>query len=242
MKSNFKYTYSGIRGVLKHEGVISLISRGFGYLLHRFFIFKNYYVVVVRFKDIDKEVEADYLPKVDDHCWRIISTNQEVDELKADGFELGAYELNLRISMDKDAVASCHFVGKELAHYTFLTDNPRGKDTVDLLPFSVDFENGQMVFGKSLTVPKYRNLRLRNYNGYINRKYCWARGIASGTYSVEVNNYRAMVSAAKPPDKLIISRCRFIKILWFKYFKETKMDPITIKEFLEQRPEYIKKK
>jgi len=242
MKSKTKYTFSGIRGVLKHEGVISLISRGFRYLLHRFFIFEDYYIVVSDQWNVDKEVEADYLPKVDDHCWRIISTNQEVDELKADGFELGAYELNLRISMDKDAVASCHFVGKELAHYTFWADNPRGKDAVDPRPFNVDFENGQTVVGRSLTVPKYRNLRLRNYNGYMNRKYWGARGIVGSTYSIEVNNYPALVSAAKPPDKMIVSRYRFIKILCFKYLKETKMDPITIKELLKQKPEHIKNK
>jgi len=232
MKNKLKYFRSGVRGVLKHEGVMSLISRGYRYLLHRFFILEHYYVVVESYGDIDKEVEADYLPKVDNHCWRIISTNQEVDELIADGFDLGAYELNLRISVEKEAVGFCHFVGKELAHYTFLADNPRGKDAVDLLPFHVDFKNGQSVCGNSLTVPKYRSLHFRIYNGYIIRKYSWSKGIVGSTYSIEVNNYPALVSHAKSLNKLIVSRCRFIKILWFKHLKEIEMKPIPPKEII----------
>ena len=235
MKKNLKYIYPGIKGVLKHEGVIGLISRGYKYLLHRFFFYEDYYVVVSNYyKDIDKEVEADYLPKVDNHCCRIISTNGEVDELIADGFDLGVYELNLRISMDKGAVGFCHFVCKELAHYTFLTDNPRGKEAVDPRPFSVDYKNGQMVVGRSLTVPKYRRLHLRNYNGYVMRKYRWERGIKSTIYTLQVNNYPALVRAAKPPDKLIVSRCRLIKILWFKYLKEIEMEPTPLKQIVAQ--------
>lgn len=237
-----KYLSSGTKGILKHEGVISLISRGFRYLLHRFFVFEDYYVIVVKFKDTDKEVEADYLPEVDNHCYRIITNNQEVDKLIADGFELGAYELNLRMSVEKGAIAFCHFVGKEFAHFTFYADNPRGKEVIDLLPFKVDFENGQMISGKSLTVPKYRNLRLRNYNGYVMRKYLWSKGFTGSVFSIAVNNYRAMVSAAKPPEKRIVSRCRFIKILWFKYFKEKRMEPISIKEFIDKIPERYKKR
>lgn len=232
-----KYICSGIRGVLKHEGLKSLSSRVYTYLLHRFFIFEHYYVVVVKFKDIEKEVESDYLPKLDEHCWRIISTNHEIDELVTDGFSLGAYELNLRMSMDRDAVAFCHFASNELAHYTFYADNPRGKNIIDLLPYNVDFENGYVISGMSLTVPKYRNLHLRVYNGYIMRKYFWSRGIVGSTYSVSVNNYPALLSHAKPPDKLIVSEYRFIKILCFKYLKKIEIEPTPLKQIVARMSE-----
>ena len=242
MKNSLKTTYSGIKGVLKHEGVKSLVSRGFGFLLHCLFMFENYYVVVVDYKDVGKEVESDYLPRIDDHCWRIISTNQEADELIADGFELGAYELNLRLSLDKGAVAVCNFVGKELAHYSCLADNPRGKEAVDPRPFNVDFENGQIVIGRALTVPKFRRLYLRKYNGYVLRKYCWGRGVTGSKYSLQVNNYPALANAAQPPDKLIVSRCQFTKILWFKYLKEMEMEPTPLKQIVEQMSENSKKR
>jgi len=227
---------------VRYEGVKSLITRGLSFLLHRFFIFEDYYVIVSKWKDVDKEVEADYLPEIDNHCYRIITNNQEVDELIADGFEMGAYELNLRISVNKGAIAFCHFVGKEFAHFTFYADNPRGKEFIDLLPYKVDFENGQEISGKSLTIPKYRNLRLRYYNGYVMRKYLWSQGFTGAAYSTRVDNYPALMSYAKPPEKLVTSRCKYIKILWFKYFKEKNMGPITLKELVETIPERYKKK
>ena len=55
-----KYIYSGIKSFLKHEGVKSLISRGYRYLLRRFLVFEDYYVIVSEYEDIDKEVEADF--------------------------------------------------------------------------------------------------------------------------------------------------------------------------------------
>ena len=237
-----KYIYSGIRGVLKYEGIKVLLSRGSEFLSHQFLIFKDYYVVVTIFKDVDKEIESDYLPKIDEHCYRIISTNQEVDKLISDGLDLGAYELNLRIFMDKGAKSFCHFVGKVLAHFTFLADNPRGKEAVDSLLCNVDFEKGYIIAGRSLTVPKYRRLHIRNYNGYITRKHYWDMGKVGCAFTVQTNNYPALSSVTKQPNQMVVSRCRYIKILWFKYFKEVKMDPITMKEMLEQKPEYIKKK
>jgi len=227
---------------VRYEGIWSLITRGLPYLLHRFFISDDYYVITVKFKDIDKEVEADYLPKIENHSYRIITNNEEVDQMIADGYDMGAYELNLRVSVDGGAIAFCHFVGKEFAHFTFFADNPRGKVIIDLLPFHVDFEHGQMISGKSLTVPKYRNLRLRNYNGYVMRQYLWSKGFTGAVYSVRVNNYPALISHAKPPEKWVISRCRYIKILWYKYFKERSMGPITINELVDRIPEKYKKK
>jgi len=234
MKNKLKYFYSGVRGVLKHEGIMSLIKKGLMFLSHRFFVFEDYYIVVSNNMDIDKEVEADYLPKVEDHCWWMLTTNQEADELVADGFELGAYELNLRTLLDKDAIAFCNFAGKELAHFSVLADNPRGKKAVEPLPFSVDFEHGQIVVGRALTVPKFRRLHFRKYNGYLMRKYRWARGKVSTKYPIQVNNYPALAIAAQPPERQIVSKCRFIKILWFKYFKETEMNPTPPKEIIDR--------
>jgi hypothetical protein len=231
---NVKYIYSGIRGILKHEGVKSLILRGFVFLLNRSIMFEDYYVVVVDYKDVDKENEADFLPRTDNYFGKAISTNQEADELVANGFELGAYELNLRTSLDKGAVAICVFVGKEFAHISCLADNPRGKVTVDPRPFNVDFQNGEIVIGKALTVRKFRNFHLRTYGAYILRKYCREKGIKGARFSLRVNNYPAMAIGTQPTNRIVISKCRFIKILWFKHLKEKEMKPTTLKQIYEQ--------
>lgn len=229
-----KYICSGIKGVLKHEGVKSLISRGFTFLVNRCFTCEDYYIVTMDYSNADKEKEADYLPKAKNYCWKIISTNREADELIDKGFTLGAYELNLRASLDKNAVAICTFVDNELAHISCLADNPQGKKTVDPRPFDVDFKNKEAVVGLALTVPKFRRLRLRIYSGYILRRYCWEKGIRGGRFSIRANNYPTLAIAAQPPYKEAVSLCRLIRIFWFEYLKEKKMEPTPMKQIYEQ--------
>ena len=220
---------------MKHEGVISLITRGYRFLLHRILVFDNYYIVCANIENAGNEREADFLPKTDDFCWKIISTNQEADELAANGFNFAAYELNLRASLDRDALVFCIFISKELAHIACLADNLRGKDTIDPIPFNVDFKNGEIVTGRALTVPKFRRLRLRNYSAYLLRRYCLERDITRINGTMLTNNYAALGAAALHKYMTIMSKCRFIKILWFKHFKEKKIEPTTPQQIMTQK-------
>lgn len=229
-----KNIYSGIRNVIRHEGFLSLISRGFAYLKNRIFVFEDYYIVNASYKDADKENEADYRPKTSNCCWKAISTNRDADELLEQGFTFGAYEINLRASLDKGATALCIFVDKELGHLSCFTDNPRSKHIVDPLPFEVDFKNGYIAVGKALTIPKFRRLHLRIYNGHVLRKMCWGKGIKGARYTLRANNYPALAIAAQPPYKEAVSRCRYIKILFFKFFKENKMGPTPFTQIYKQ--------
>jgi hypothetical protein len=164
--------------------------------------------VNVSYVDADKENEDDYRPKTNSFCWKTISTNREADELLEKGFTFGAYDINLRASLDKSVTALCIFIDKELGHISCFTNNPRCKDVVDSRPFNVDFQNGYIVVGKALTIPKFRRLHLRTYNGHILRKTCWAKGIKGAQYTLGANNYPALAIAAQPPFKEAVSRCR----------------------------------
>ena len=180
-------------------------------------------------------VPVDYLPRVDNYYACIISTNQEADELLAKGYNFGAYELNLRSSLDKGAQACCIFIDKEFAHMMCNTANKRGKDAIEPRPFHVDYDNSSIVYGKAFTLPKFRRLRLRKYSGYLMRKDATEKGYKWSYATTEVNNYQSYMNATHNPYSRILSRCRYAKILWFKYFKETKIGPMSAKEFLEQR-------
>jgi hypothetical protein len=234
MTGHFRDTYSGIKGVLKHEGVKSLISRGLVFLLHRTFWTEAYFVISTDLEKYAEENREDFLPKKDNYFSRIISTNQEADELVARGYELGAYELNFRASLDRDITVFCIFIEKELAHIVCLADNPRGKEFIDPIPFEIDFQNGEAVTGRALTMPKFRRLHLRTYSGYLLRRYCLDNGIRRIKGTLRVDNYPAMVSMAQRKYHFAVARCRYIKILWFKYLKETKMEPTPVKLVYEQ--------
>ena len=70
------------------------------------------------------------------------------------------------------------------------------------------------------------------------RKHTWLRGIVSAKYPIQADNYPALANAAQPPEKMIVSRCRFLKILWFKHLKEIEMEPTPPREIINRLPEY----
>jgi hypothetical protein len=226
--------FTGVRAALKHEGIISTISRGFIYIIRQLIRVDDYYIHVGK---IPEEPEENFLPKVNNYCVRVISTNREADELVNEGFEFGAYDLNLRTNLDKEVLSICIFIDRELAHINCVAFSQAGKDIIDPLPFNVDFRNGEAVGGRAITVPKYRRLGLRYYSGYLERKLYRERGCVRWLGTIGVKNYPALANSARYPYSTVVARCRYIKILWFKYTKETKIGPFTLKEILEQRPD-----
>jgi hypothetical protein len=228
-----KRYFSALRAIIKHEGFTSLLSRGFKSIAHRIVVVEKYYVEIGSLTG-PYEPE-DILPKADNYYADIISTNQEADELLSQGYTFGAYELNLRATLDKGAQTCCIFVDKEFAHMLSRTDNPRGKETVDARPFSVEFGNGNIVGGKAFTVPKFRRLGLRKYSLYLMRKDDQVKGYKNAYATITVSNLPSLMYAAQNPNNRIVSECLYIKILWFKYFKETKIGPMSVKELLEKR-------
>jgi hypothetical protein len=225
---------SGIRNVIKHEGLPSLISRGLVFLLRRTLWIEEYYVIFMNTHRNPEDKEEDFIPKSGNCCLKILTTNKEADDLLAEGFTFGAYELNLRASFDKNVVSFCLFVKREFAHVSCLADNPRGKATVDPRPFDVDYQNGEVVVGRALTVPKFRRLYLKEYNGYVFRKYYLERGVNRILHSVNAHSLPALAVAAHAPDRPIKSRCRLTRILWFTHLEETKMENASIKQIVSQ--------
>jgi hypothetical protein len=228
----FKYIYSAIRDTIKYEGISSLISRSLVYLLHRMFWVEEYYIAYNNTHSVIEEKEQDFLPKTSNYCLKIITTNQEADGLLADGFSFGAYELNLRAVLDKSILSFCIFVDKEFAHMSCIADNPRGKAIVDFHPFDVDYQNGEIVVGRAITVPKFRRLHLKEYNGYLFRKYYLEKGVKRILHSVNTHSLPALSVSTYAPDRPVKSRCRLTRILWFKYLKETRLENITLKQIV----------
>ena len=240
MIRKIKTHLSGLRAVVRYEGWKSLISRGFDYLAHRICVFDKYYTVCLDPKITAQAKEADFVPKTDNYCWKMLSTIDEADELASDGFDFGAYEINLRASLDYDVIVFCIFINKELAHIVCLADNLKGKKNIDFRPFNVDFNNAEIATGKVLTIPKFRRLHLRTYSGFLVRRYCLERDInlIKGT----VGEYNAtLVSAAQDGYLTILSKCRYTKIFCFKHLKEEKFKPVKSKQLMEQKQGYLNK-
>jgi len=150
----------------------------------------------------------------------------------ADSFDFGAYELNIRVLLDKGVIIFCVFIGKELAHFVCLAVDSRCREAVDPYPYDVDFSNKEAITGKAFTVREFRRLGLRQYSGYALRKYCVQKGISRVKGVIEADNYAPLAVAAPHPHMTITARCRYIKLLCFKRFNETRMEPATPREIL----------
>jgi hypothetical protein len=233
MTNKIKRFFPALQAILKHEGFKSLLSRGCEYIRHRTFLIEDYYVEIGGL--VEPFEPEDHLPKAENYHACIISTNKEADELLSKGFNFGAYELNLRATLDKEVSTCCIFIDKEFAHMLSKTDNHRGKNVVDSRPFHVKFGNGSIVGGKAFTVPKFRRLGLRKHSHYLMRKDDQEKGYKEAYATIKTDNIPALMNAAQNPNNRIVSKCRCITILCLKYYKETKLDPIVVKEMIEQR-------
>lgn len=240
MIRKIKNIWSALRAIAKYDGVINLTRRVLVFILHFVCRIENYYVSSRKISTLQEEDENQFLPRVDNHSVRNISTNKEADELVAEGFFFGAYELDFRRSLDKGAISICVFVNKELASMNWIADNQKAKDAIDFRPLPIDFNKGDVVGGRALTIPKFRRLGLRAYTGFLLRKYFRQKGYTRSVGAIRVDNYPALANTAKNPEAKIVAKYRLIKILWFSYIKETKMNPITAKELLAQKSDQFK--
>jgi hypothetical protein len=187
-----------------------------------------------------EEKEEDFRPQVEQYCSRILSTNREADDLITEGFHIKALASNLRASLDRGATAFCIFVGKELAALVCCADNLRGKKIIDPRPFSIDFNNGEIVTGRAITIPKYRRLRLRKFSGFLLRQYYYYKGVRWIKGTMRANNVAVIASTF--PDHYVTSRCKVIRIFgMFIKLKETKMEPTPLRQIYEQLYGHSKK-
>ncbi len=70
--------------ILQTEGLVPLIRQGFTFVLNYFFQYETYYLYEHRLKEVN---DADFMPRINDFTFKIVTTSQEADELVANGFE-----------------------------------------------------------------------------------------------------------------------------------------------------------
>ena len=93
--------------------------------------------------------EADYLPKIRDFTLKIVGNNREADELAAAiGSDFRRRFVLARRNLDKGAIAFCIFVNGEVAHIGFVAMSEEAKNTVDHMPYKVDFSNNEKTVNK----------------------------------------------------------------------------------------------
>ena len=206
--------------VYRTYGWASLLRRALLLALQLLFVHRVYYLYDCVLEH-DQSLRNDNLtPPLDDVSHMFLSTNEEVDDLEARGYEFRSLVHDARARLDAGAWASCIFVGKELANIFWVAMTQPARDSLKGPPFRVDFAARECWTGDAWTNPKYRRAGLFSYNDIKSRRQQYEQGIRVSKWAVGKNN---------TPTRRISSRIgarvsaegRFLRILWWKSWKET---------------------
>ncbi|MBE9500915.1 MAG: hypothetical protein IMY87_00580 [Chloroflexi bacterium] len=159
------------------------------------------------------------MPKIKNFTCKIVSTNQEADELAAEGFEFRSQVTGATEKLDKGAVALCIFVEKELGHICWFAFTEEAKKMVDLLPYKVDFANNEACVGGAWTSQEYRRIGLNKYRSFKDSQFLTNRGIVTARYSIASTNIASQRSLDKFTNKKY-AEARYLRILGWKSWKE----------------------
>ena len=212
---------NGAKHILRTEGLLPLLSRGFDFLTRYLFQYGTFYLYQ---HNIAERSETDFMPKLQNLTVHIVSTNQQADELAARGFDCRSYSIRARRRLDKGAIAVCIFVKQELAGAVWGALTEEAKKTIDSLPYHVDFVNKVACTGGTVTIPKYRRKGLMKYGYYKIFQFLGERGIMTSRNAVRTSNIASQKAHASFGYR-IYARGRYLKILWWQFWKETPLVP-----------------
>jgi len=200
---------SGLRWLLRRanqiwrtEGLITLFRRGFQLVVRRFFLYEAYYLYEHTTDNIRYSSEADFLPRIRDFTFNVVSTNQEADKLEEEGLEFRSQAINAREKLAKGGIAFCVFVGPQLAHIGWVATTEGARTAADTLPYRVDFPGGQACTGGTETTPQHREKGLMAYGYFKRLQYLQEKGVRTSRNAVDTSNIASQKVHAKFNPKI----------------------------------------
>ena len=211
------------RRIYHTEGLGPLARRGASFAARCFFDYQGYYLTVRWLDNARQGEEAPPVPQVDDLSLKTVATNGEADELQADGycFRSHPHFVDARKALDSGATAFCLFVGRELAAISWVALTQRAMDALNEPPIKLDFARGESFSGSVWTNPKYRRMGFRTYRSYKLRQFLRERGVVAILGYTTEKDAAAATRIAAEAGRTIYARGRFVRILWWKSWKET---------------------
>ena len=182
-----------------------------------FFQYSHYYLYEHTLEELN---EADFLPSIQNYVFKIVNSVEQADKLVTDGFEFPEDITKARYRLTRGAIAFCIFVDSKLAHIGWVALTDEAKKTFDSLPYKIDFSDQHAWAGGVWTNPKYRRKGFHGYVGYKRIKYLREKGAVKVRTAVEMSNIASHKGTVKHGYK-IYAKGRFLKILWWKSWKET---------------------
>jgi RimJ/RimL family protein N-acetyltransferase len=208
--------------ILKTEGLAALLRRGFPFLARYFFRCETYYLYEQMVKERSR---AEPAPKLQGATFRIVSTNQQADELLAEGLDFRSHFINARQWLDKGVIAFCVFVNGEFAHASWVVMDAEAKQKTVQFPCQVDFSNSEAYLALIETNPEYRQRGVWSYAHAKLLKFLREKGVAKLRSVVSTGNVASQRGHVKFGARPY-AEARYLKLLCWKFWKE---NPLTAK-------------
>jgi hypothetical protein len=208
---------SRARTVIKKDGYAGFLRKAFMFPLRRMFRYRAFYIYE---HDTREGNEADYLPRIKDFTFRIVTTNQQAEEMAAAGLNIYSEVKAARNRLDQGAIGFCVFVGNKLAHIGWLGLDEKAKNSFDAYPYAVDFPR-EGCTGGTLTIPEFRGKGLMGYGYYKRFEYLRQKGINHSRNIVRTSN----IASQKAHEKFAHRKSRgyFLKIGPWRFWREAKL-------------------
>ncbi len=212
------------RRIHRTEGFLSLLRRGLAFLIWRLLEYQTYHIFCDDVAALLARTEATFKPKIADFTLVFVSSNPEADELETRGLEFRSSIPHAKEGLSKGAIASCIFVGQELAHIGWIALTQEAKDALNEPPFHVQFADGEASTGQLWTHPQYQRLGLSSYGLAERARLMLEKGIKTERYAVNRRNVPTSSFTAKY-DANVCAEGRYLRVLWWKHWTERPLAP-----------------
>ena len=130
-------------------------------------------------------------------------------------------------SLDSGAIAFCVFTNNEVAHIGWVGTTEKAKQSIDNLPYHVDFANGEACTDGTRTAPKHGRLGLMVYGYFKRMEFLGEKGHVLLRCAVATDNIASQRAHARFNPK-IRAKARLLKVLWWQSWRETALDKDTV--------------
>lgn len=195
--------------VFREEGLASLIRKSLKFISWVLYYRSEHYLYSCH---IEGAYMAGLKPKTANTVFKVVSTWQEVEVLRKEGYDLPMENARTHCKLGKGITAWCAFDGKELGNITWVAMSRKARYNADPLPYEVDFENGEVCCGGVITSPKHRRKGLMAYCWNMGIKQLEEQGKKTLKCSANTNNEvsKRVISKFKPVRYAKVKRLRLL--------------------------------
>jgi GNAT superfamily N-acetyltransferase len=219
--------FSRAKQIYRTEGLITLLWRVFAFLRYRLLEYRTYHLYAAPIEEIlQASDENDIVPGIGNSSVKVVSSNDEADELEAQGFEVRSQATDVAKRLDSGATAFCVFVGRELACIGWVALTQEAMNSLDEPPYKVHFADHESCTGRYWTSPKYRGKGLAPYASFNTIKFLHERGIQVNRTAMNTGNFSSVRATERAGFKAY-GEGRYLRVLWWKSWRER---PLGIEE------------